>query len=117
MKAHTASLINAIVLIAVSTIGFFMSGMASFTPFIPAVFGVLLLACYPGIKSSHKVIAHVAAALTLLVLIALTMPLQGAIGRGDGMAIARVSIMLAATAFALVMFIKSFIDARKTKAQ
>lgn len=116
MTAHKASLINAIVLIVVSIVSFVGSGMASYTALIPLVFGAALIACYSGVKSENKVISHIAVALTLIVLVALFMPLMGAVNRGDGLAIARIAVMWGSTAFAMVFFVKSFIDARKKRA-
>lgn len=115
MKAGTANLLNALVLIGVSAWAYFASGAASFTALIPAGFGLALLACTPGVRSENKIIAHVAVLLTLIVIIALVMPLRGALARGDMMALVRVGLMLAASVVAFIAFIKSFIDARKSK--
>ncbi|MEM1019709.1 MAG: hypothetical protein AAGJ09_04365 [Pseudomonadota bacterium] len=116
MNAATASLLNGFLLIALSMWGYYASTSPSPTALIPTLVGAVLLLCYPGVKKHNKLIAHIAVALTLLVLIALVMPMRGAIGRGDGAAIARVGIMWGSTAYALFYFIKSFIDARKDKA-
>lgn len=116
MKAHTASLINALVLIGCSAWAYFIGGGASFTALIPAAFGFALIACYPGVKVENKVIAHIAVLLTLVVLVALVMPLLGAIERGDGAGMFRVVLMMATSVFAMVYFIKSFIDARRNRA-
>jgi len=115
MTAHNASLINAILLIALSAWAYLASDNPSFTALIPAIFGAALLACYQGVKAENKVIAHIAVLLTLIILIALLMPLNGAVARGDTMAIFRVGVMLLSTAVALVLFVKSFIDARKAR--
>lgn len=116
MTAHTASLLNALVLIAMSLWAYFAPPASSFTALIPAAFGIALLACYPGVKVENKVIAHIAAVLTLIVLIALVMPLRGALAREDTAALIRVGLMLATTALAMVFFVKSFIDARRRRA-
>ena len=116
MKAHTASLLNAIILIALSAWGYLSSDSPSPTALIPTVIGVLLLLCYSGVKNENKIIAHVAVVLTLLILVGLIKPLTGAMGRDDMMAVARISVMLLSTAVALVLFIKSFIDAKKNRA-
>ena len=115
MKAHTVSLISSVLLIVMSGWGYFSSETPSLTALIPLFFGVVLLACYPGVKSENKIIAHVAVLLTLIVLIALFMPLKGAISRDDSMAIFRIVVMLAGTGLAMVGFVKSFIAARKNK--
>ena len=116
VKPHTTSLINAILLISLSAWGYLSSASPSFTALIPALFGVLLLACYPGVRAHNKVVSHIAVVLTLVLLIALFMPLRGAIGRDDTAAILRVGVMMTSTALALVFFVKSFIDARKQRA-
>ncbi|MEM6734357.1 MAG: hypothetical protein AAF658_22525, partial [Myxococcota bacterium] len=90
MKAHTASLLNALVLIAMSAWAYLSSDSPSATALSPAGFGAVLLLCFPGVKSENKVIAHIAVVLTLVVLLARFMPLFGAIGRGDALAVVRV---------------------------
>ena len=115
MKAHTISLISSVVLIVMSAWGYLSSDSPSLTALIPLFFGVVLLACYPGIKSENKIIAHVAVLLTLIVLVALFMPLKGAIGRDVSMAVVRIVIMISGTSLSMVAFVKSFIAARKNK--
>ena len=48
--------------------------------------GADALACVPGVKAQSKVVAHISAGLTLLILLALFMPLRGAFARADAMA-------------------------------
>ena len=115
MKAHTASLINALVLIGFGLWAYFGSETPSKTAFIPVGFGAVILSLYRGVKKEDKIIAHVAVLLTLLILGGLVKPLTAAIGREDGLAIARVSVMIASTLFALVFFIKSFVDVRRAR--
>mgnify|MGYP001167904836 FL=1 len=117
MKAYSISLINSVLLIAMSAWGYLSSETPSLTALIPLFFGVALLACYPGIKSENKIIAHVAVLLTLVVLLALFMPLKGAFGRDDSMAVVRILIMIAGSGLAMVAFVRSFIAARKNKQQ
>ncbi|MEM8776366.1 MAG: hypothetical protein AAGF53_15125, partial [Pseudomonadota bacterium] len=74
MKAHTASLLNAIVLIIFSSWSYFASGMVSLTALIPAAFGLILLGCYSGVKVENKVIAHIAVLCTFIIFVALFMP-------------------------------------------
>jgi len=115
VTAHTASLVNATTLIALSVWGYAASETPSVTALIPAGFGAALLACYSGIKAENRTVAHVAVVLTLVLLLALFMPLRGALGRDDTAAALRVGAMIATTLLALVFFIKSFIDARKRR--
>ena len=113
MKPHKISLIHAIALVALGSFGALSS--ESMTAWIPTVFGVLLLACNRGVKNENKVVAHVAVLLTLLIVIGLVKPLQGALGREDMAAAARVATMLGLSVVALATFVKSFMDARKKK--
>ncbi|MEO0426216.1 MAG: hypothetical protein AAF160_02125 [Pseudomonadota bacterium] len=115
MKAHTASLINAVILIACSAWAY-LGGAGSVTALIPAGFGLALLLCYSGVKAENKVIAHIAVLLTVFVVVALFMPLSGAIGRGDMVGALRVGLMLVSSIVATVFFIKSFIAARRSRA-
>ena len=116
MKAHTASLINALILIIFGLWAWFGSASPSKTAFIPVGFGIVIAAMVPGVRKEDKIAAHVAVMLTLLILIGLVMPLKGAIDRGDALAVARVAVMMFSTVVALFFFIKSFIDVRRARA-
>lgn len=116
MKAHTASLINALILITFGLWAYFGSETPSKTALIPSGFGIVILTFYKGIKKEDKIVAHVAVLLTLVILVALIKPLTAAVGRGDSMAIVRVVVMLLSTAISLFAFIKSFVDVRKARA-
>ncbi|MEL6135163.1 MAG: hypothetical protein AAFR59_17535 [Bacteroidota bacterium] len=115
MKAHVASLINAILLVGLGAWGYFGSETPSPTALIPVAVGAILLALNNGVKKENKVIAHVAVVLTLIMLLGLAMPLMGAVGRGDTLGIVRVGVMIISTIFAMIFFVKSFIDARKKR--
>ncbi len=117
MKAHTASLINALLLIVLPLWGYLSSETPSITALIPAFIGVILLAMNYGVKKENKVIAHIAVILTLVILFGLITPLKGAIGRADGAAIGRIIVMIISTVIAMVFFVKSFIDAKKRRVQ
>ena len=79
------------------------------------VIGVLLIAMNKGVKEENKIIAHIAVLLTLIMLLGLAMPLIGSLKRGDTQATLRVLVMIITTIGALFYFIKSFIDARKSR--
>lgn len=115
MKPYIASLINAIFLMTLPFWAYFTSASPSITLLIPVAFGFILLLLNKGIKNENKVIAHVGVALTLFIFVALIAPLSGSIKRGNTLAVVRVAIMLLSTLFALVIFVKSFVDARKKK--
>lgn len=115
MAPHTASLVNAVTLIACSVWAFVVIGGASYTALIPAAFGIGLIICLPGVRSENKVIAHIAVLLTLVVLVALYMPLSSALSSGAPGALIRSIAMVATTLFAMFAFIKSFRDARRAR--
>ena len=110
MNAHTASLVNAILLISVGGWGYLESG--SPTSLIPVVIGIILVLLNKGIKKQNKIIAHIAVLVTLLGF-ALIMPLMKALEDGRNDAILRILIMLSSSVYAMVFFVRSFIQARK----
>lgn len=116
MKAHTASLINALILVGFGLWAYFGSDTPSKTALIPVGFGVVILSLYWGIKKEDKIIAHIAVLLTLLILGGLAKPLMAALDRSDGTAVMRVSVMILSTAVSLFFFIKSFVDVRRARA-
>lgn len=115
MKPYKSSLINALFLIGLGSWSYFSSDARPVTALIPVIVGVILLGLNKGIKAENKVVAHIAVLLTLVILIGLIKPLTGAIERSSTMGIVRVSLMIATTAFALVTFIRSFIEVRKNR--
>lgn len=117
MKPYVANLIYGILLVLLSLWGYMSSETPSVTAFIPTAFGVVLLALTPAMKKGNKAVAHIVVILTLLVLGGLVKPLLGAMGRTDNMAMARVIVMMAWGVVAMVVYIKSFIDARRNRVE
>lgn len=115
MNAVIANLINSVLLITLSSWGYFSSDTPSLTALIPAGFGLVLLLCTPGVKAENKIISHIAVLLTFLIIIALIMPLKGAIGRDDILAMVRVLLMMGSSSLAMVFFVKSFMDVRRNR--
>ena len=115
MRPHIANFINAIVLISLSSWGYFSSDTPSITALIPTFIGIVLLICSAGVKKENKIIAHVAVLLTLVILAGLIKPLFGALDRGDTAAIIRVCIMILSSVIAMIIFIRNFIDAKKKR--
>ena len=115
LNAHKASLINAISLILIGGFGYLQSDTPSPTALIPVVVGALLIAMNKGVKDENKIIAHIAVLLTLIMLLGLAMPLMGSLKRGDTQGTIRVIVMIFTTIGALFYFVKSFIDARKSR--
>ena len=117
MKAAGANLFNAFVLIGAGLYGYFGitadDGTHSLTALIPAAFGLLFLVMHKGVANHNKAIAHIVVVLTLLLL---------------GMCIWRFTkleewstakyiflVCIISNAIALIAFIKSFIDARRSR--
>ena len=110
MNASKANLINSISLIGFGLWGYFE--VTSPTALIPVGFGLILLLCYNGVKNQNKVVAHIAVLVTLLSF-ANIMPLKGALADGRSEAVLRIIIMLSSSVYAMIFFIKSFIEARR----
>ena len=112
MKPHSANLINGLILLAVGLWGYFASSQGSPTALIAPSFGLLFILLTPLMKKENKVVAHVVVLLTFLLLLSLVMPLMR---QSDTIAQVRVIIMMLSCLFAFIIYIKSFIDARKAK--
>lgn len=116
MKAHSANLINSISLVM---IGFWdyaaVRGLAS-SNLIPVAAGVILLFLYAGLKREDKIIAHIAVAITLLVVLSLIKPLIDALKGGNIALLIRNLILILTGLLAQAYFVKSFIDARRNRA-
>jgi hypothetical protein len=107
--------INSIALLTMSLWGYIDTN--SFTALIPALFGTTLfvLGMLLNKEKLVKIAAHVIVLFTLLILTALTIQvLPGAIERG-GIGLARVLIMITTSSIAMIVFIKSFINNRRSK--
>jgi len=115
MKAHTTSLINALILVIMGLWGYFESDSRPVTALIPVVVGIILVAINNGVKKENKIIAHIAILLTLIIIIGLIKPFLGSLERGNITGIIRVSLMILTSLLAMIAFIQSFIAARKAR--
>ena len=109
------NLINSIALISMSAWGYIDTN--SFTALIPAVFGFILLILGTMLTNEKlvKLSAHLVVLFTLLILLALTIQvLPGVVDRG-GIGLIRVVLMISTSSIAMIVFIKSFIDNRKSR--
>ena len=113
MKAHTANLINSLVLIGLGLWGYYETDAP--TALIPVFFGIALLIATKGIKENNKIMSHSAILFTIIIFIALVgMRLPKSLDQG-GVGLYRVVVMIGTSLVAIIFFIKSFIDARKNK--
>jgi uncharacterized protein YhhL (DUF1145 family) len=117
MKPYQATILNAAVLIVFGLWAYLNVAVESrsITILIPVIFGVVLALLVVPFKKENKVVAHIVAGLTLLLSIALIMPLTSSFGRDAMDAVFRVGVMMAVSLFALVVYIKSFIAARRAR--
>ena len=109
------NLINSIALISMSVWGYIDTN--SFTALIPAVFGVILIILGTILINEKlvKLSAHLVVLFTLFILVALVVQvLPGVVERG-GIGLIRVILMISTSAIAMIIFIKSFIDNRKSR--
>ena len=95
--------------------GYFESDSRPITALIPVIVGAILLLINSGVKKENKIAAHVAVLMTLLIIFGLVKPFLGTLGRGNVVGILRVSIMIITSLWAMIIFVKSFISARKSK--
>jgi uncharacterized membrane protein (UPF0136 family) len=115
MKIHIINAINAIALILIGLWGYLGSNSPSVTALIPVFAGIILLLLSYWLKSGNKTIAHIVVVVTLLLLFAFFKPLIGAFHRNDTAAVLRVLLMMLTCIIALVVYIKSFINARNSR--
>ncbi|MBL7818189.1 MAG: hypothetical protein JNL70_24475 [Saprospiraceae bacterium] len=111
MKPHFLNLINSLVLIILG--GWAYLEKDAPTALIPIFVGAILWIQTPKMRDGNKNAGHIAAALTLLIVIGLFMPLRRELQLHDTMGIIRSIVMLGSSVFALSSFVKSFIDARR----
>ncbi len=117
MKAASANLLNAIVLIAAGLYGYFgiaaSDGTHSLTALIPAAFGIIFLAMQKGVANHNKIISHVVVVLTLLLLVMCIMRFVKVQDWVDKKYVFLACVI--SNAVALIAFIGSFIEARKNR--
>ena len=117
MKAATANLLNSIVLIIAGLYGYFLiltpEGTHAPTALIPAAFGLLFLILQKGVASANKIVSHLVVVLTLVLLIICAMRFFKIEEWGPKKYLFLACIL--SNAVALIAFIGSFIEARKTE--
>ena len=109
-----ATIVNGVVLIACG-LWAYAGGDSSPMALIPAGLGIGFLALSPGVKTYNKAIAHVVVFLALVTIGVLVPPLLMMIDLGKGIGIFRVGMMMTTSLVALVLYIKSFVDARRSR--
>ena len=117
MKPSVVNFINGLILIIVGLYGYFgvtsSTGTASVTALIPAAFGLLLVILSSFWNKAPKVISHIAIVLTLLLFIMVVNRFVKIDVWNETKYIFLICII--SNAFALFVFIRSFINARIRK--
>tara|TARA_Y100000385_G_scaffold279223_1_gene328606 strand:+ start:802 stop:1182 length:381 start_codon:yes stop_codon:yes gene_type:complete len=106
--------VNSISLFSMSIWGYIDTN--SFTALIPLFFGIILFSLGALLNKEKlvKISAHLIVLFTLIILAALSVQvLPGVIERG-GVGLLRVLVMIVTSSIAMIVFIKSFIDNRKS---
>ena len=109
------NLINSIALISMSAWGYVDTN--SFTALIPAFFGIILLILGTMLTNEKlvKISAHLVVLFTLLILLALVIQVLPGVYERGGIGLIRVILMISTSSIAMIIFIKSFIDNRKSR--
>ena len=109
------NLINSIALISMSAWGYVDTN--SFTALIPAFFGIILLILGTMLTNVKlvKLSAHLIVLFTLLILLALVIQVLPGVYERGGIGLIRVILMISTSSIAMIIFIKSFIDNRKSR--
>ena len=112
MNPSRANLINSTILFFMGLWGYF--DVSSVTALIPSIFGVLIFICYlVSLKNPklNKLFAHIS--VTLLILFALIGTRLPKSLEDGGIGLFRLALMIISSGFAVIIFVKSFIDARR----
>ncbi|MEJ7627039.1 MAG: hypothetical protein WKF35_09260 [Ferruginibacter sp.] len=117
MNTAGVNILNALVLIGAGLYGYFgitaADGTNSLTALIPAAFGLLFLLMHKGVANKNKTITHIVVLLTLILLIMCIMRFLK-IEEWDSKKYIFLACILS-NSLALIVFIKSFVDARKSR--
>jgi hypothetical protein len=119
MKPFQMNFLTGAILLGLGLWGYFSvgdGGKPSPTALIPVVSGALFLLVTPLFKSGNKVVIHLIVLLTFLLIFGLGFAILGRYKAGDMTAVARVATMTITCVVATVVYVKSFIDARRNRA-
>ena len=112
-KTYQASLLNAVVLVAMGLWAYLEKG--SPTALIPVFAGAILWIYNNQLKDGNKTVAHVLVVITFVMLLGTLMPMVGEIIKGDLLGVFRALMMFASCVVAMYYFIDSFREARKAR--
>lgn len=105
MKPTQAIVINAVLLILLGLWGYLASPEYRSTELIPIVFGLLFLASVLPIRFENRIVEFMLRILLFLLVVALTLSLIRAINNANVGNIIRLSLMILATGYTLLIFV------------
>jgi apolipoprotein N-acyltransferase len=114
MKPYQANLYAAIALVILGLWSYSASGRDAHTLIVPG-FGILLSLFHKPFKNGNKAVAHIVVVLTFVMFLVMFMPLRNSIKGDQPMAIFRVVLMMLVLISALIIYVRSFIQARKDR--
>lgn len=114
MYPYNITLVNAFILLTMGLWG--LLATQSPTAAIAPAFGLLFLLSASFFKKKNQAVIHIIVLLTLLLTIALMKPLLAAAQDADTIGIFRVTMMFFSCILAMIVYIRSFIKARKERA-
>lgn len=121
MKAYQANLLNILTLILMSLWAYFTyeptleKPEPSITTLIPTFFAIILFLCNKGLKKEKKLASHLVVLFTFLAVLGLLKPFTSALETDNLLVLFRVGVMIFTGLVALVIFIQSFVQARRNR--
>lgn len=116
METYLVNLLNAVLLIMMSFLGYAVSETPLMTSLIPMFTGFVLLILTRGVKNGNKTISGTAMILTFVIAISLVKSFIESFSNESISVILSSSVMLASSALAILYFIKSYSSSPKALA-
>ncbi len=116
MKSQHAAYINSFVLIVIGFWGYAANNFATHTAIIPLSAGILFLGMALLLKKEKKILLIFISTITFILLIAFIFPLLRNARQSDIWGMIRISIEMLASAMALIVYLRNYIQLNKNKA-
>lgn len=115
MKSQHAALVNSIVLIIIGFWGYAANNFATHTAIIPLGSGILFMILSLLLKTENKNILLLIISLTLLLILAFSMPFLRNAKQADLWGMFRIGIEMLVSAMALIVYLRNFVQLNKNK--
>ena len=106
LKPFQANLFNALVLTSMGLWSYLQRTESSSTALIPVGFGLLFALSTPPLKQENRLVLLLISTLTALLVVALLLSLLRMFQASEGWSIFRLCLMMAASSYALIIFLK-----------